>query len=63
MAIYEYECKVHGEFEVIQKISDPPLDKCPQCVAEKVESLPPKKLISLSSFALVGGGWAKEGYK
>lgn len=32
MPTYEYECTHCGySFEVFQKISDPALDKCPQC--------------------------------
>lgn len=58
MPIYEYECKkcekVH---EMIQKFSDPPLEKCPDCGA-KVE-----KIISLSSFALKGSGYYSTDYK
>lgn len=58
MPIYEYECqkckKVH---EKMQKFSDPPLKKCPEC-GSKVE-----KLMSLSSFALKGEGWYTTDYK
>jgi len=60
--IYEYECKIHGIFEEWQSINDLPLEKCPQCEKDGLESEKPKKLISLSSFQLIGGGWAKEGY-
>ena len=32
MPTYEYECKKCGhEFERFQKISDPPLKRCPKC--------------------------------
>jgi putative FmdB family regulatory protein len=32
MPTYEYECIHCGEnFEVFQKITDPPLDNCPKC--------------------------------
>ncbi|MFQ5737327.1 MAG: FmdB family zinc ribbon protein, partial [Thermodesulfobacteriota bacterium] len=49
---YEYKCKDCGhEFEMIQKFSDRPVKKCPEC-AGKVE-----KLISQSSFVLKGTGW------
>ena len=52
MPIYEYKCKECGnEFEVIQKFSDKPVKKCPDC-SGKVE-----KLISQSSFVLKGTGW------
>lgn len=32
MPTYDYECKqCHHEFEVFQKISEPPLTLCPEC--------------------------------
>jgi len=51
MPIYEYKCKKCGEFEVTQKITDQHLDVCPTC-GQGV-----KKLISNSTFKLVGTGW------
>ena len=58
MPVYEYEClsciKVH---EVLQKFSDLPLEECPDC-GSKV-----KKLMSLNSFSLKGGGWYATDYK
>lgn len=60
--IYEYLCKIHGEFEVSQKISDEPLSECPKCKEEDIQSEPPQKLISKSSFILQGGGWAADKY-
>jgi putative FmdB family regulatory protein len=58
MPLYEYQCskceKVH---EVVQKFSDAPLDKCPEC------SAPVSKLMSMSSFALKGSGWYTTDYK
>jgi putative FmdB family regulatory protein len=56
MPIYEYECKACGPFEVMQKITEKPLKKCEKCGG------PVHKLVSLSSFALVGGGWYKDLY-
>ncbi|MCF6186628.1 MAG: zinc ribbon domain-containing protein [Desulfobulbaceae bacterium] len=57
MPVYEYECpqceKVH---EVQQKMTDKPLSTCPECGGEV------KKLISVSSFQLKGGGWYADGY-
>jgi putative FmdB family regulatory protein len=50
--LYEYKCKVCGVFENLQT-SHTPLKKCPVCKG-LVE-----KLISLSSFKLVGEGWTK----
>jgi putative FmdB family regulatory protein len=51
MPIYEYTCPKCGEFEVTQRITEPPLKKCPTC-RSKV-----KKLISNTSFQLKGSGW------
>ncbi len=51
MPIYEYMCETCGEFEVTQRITDPPLKRCPTC-RSKV-----RKLISASSFQLKGSGW------
>lgn len=57
MPIYEYICKGCGrEFEVLQKFSDNPLDKCEAC-GGAVE-----KKISTSSFHLKGSGWYKDNY-
>lgn len=58
---YEYECAIHNIFEVEQKIIDEPLMYCPKCKEDNIET-PVKKLISLTSFALKGGGWADSGY-
>lgn len=64
MPSYLYSCDKHKEFEVQQSIKDEALKECPFCKQEGVKNaLPPKRLISLSSFILKGGSWAKEGYK
>ncbi|MDP2306148.1 MAG: zinc ribbon domain-containing protein [Pseudomonadota bacterium] len=58
MPIYEYSCPDCGhEFEAIQKFSDDPIKDCPSCKAANV-----KKLISMTSFVLKGGGWYKDHY-
>jgi putative FmdB family regulatory protein len=58
MPIYEYRCKsCEHEFEVWQKMSDPPVKVCPKCHARKVE-----KLISVTSFQLKGTGWYATDY-
>lgn len=62
MPIYEYECKIHNVFEVSHSIHDPPLETCPQCKAENIDSEPPKRLISLGNFILAGSGWARDSY-
>jgi putative FmdB family regulatory protein len=57
MPVYEYECdKCEKVFEVQQRMSDAPLEKCPECDA------PVRKLVSMSSFQLKGGGWYSDGY-
>jgi len=61
--IYEYECEVHNIFEYQQSIKDPPLEECPKCKEEGLKTGAPKKLISLSSFQLLGGSWARDNYK
>lgn len=52
MPIYEYACTKCGhQLEVMQKISDKPLTRCPNCRG-KLE-----KLFSQTSFQLKGSGW------
>jgi putative FmdB family regulatory protein len=51
MPIYEYECEKCGEFEQMQRITDPPLARCPTC-KRKI-----RRLISNTSFQLKGTGW------
>ncbi len=51
MPIYEYHCQKCGHFEVTQKITDNPLNRCPTCKGKV------KKLISHTSFQLKGSGW------
>jgi len=58
MPIYEYQCKKCKEkFEVIQKISEPPLEKCEKCGGKL------KKIMSNTSFILKGSGWYATDYK
>lgn len=57
MAIYEYDCPKCGTFEVTQKMSDPTLTHHEAC------GEPVQRRISLTSFALKGGGWASDGYR
>lgn len=59
MPIYEYRCESCGkELDKIQSFSDPPLTTCPACGEEAL-----KRLISMSSFHLKGGGWYVTDYK
>ena len=57
MPIYEYKCSKCGhEFEVMQKMSDDPINDCEKCSGSV------DKLISQSSFALKGTGWYQTDY-
>jgi putative FmdB family regulatory protein len=49
---YEYKCDNCGKFEVIQKITDDRLKRCPRCGGNEI-----KRLISSSNFILLGTGW------
>jgi putative FmdB family regulatory protein len=59
MPFYEYQCQACGaQVEVLQKISDAPLKKCPECGKSRLT-----KLISAPSFRLAGGGWYETDFK
>ena len=59
MPFYEYECPKCGYHdEVLQKISDKPLTKCPSCGKSGL-----KKLISAPVFRLKGSGWYETDFK
>jgi putative FmdB family regulatory protein len=63
MPTYEYECKKCGNcFEVIQKITDEALKKCPPDNCEEEERGEVLRRITKTSFSLKGGGWYKDGY-
>jgi putative FmdB family regulatory protein len=50
--LYEYQCtKCKHTFEKIQKFSDPPVAKCPEC-GGKVE-----QLLSAPAIQFKGAGW------
>ncbi len=58
MPIYEYQCENCGkQFEIFQKIADPPLSECRVCKGRL------HKLISQCSFHLKGTGWYVTDYK
>ncbi len=53
MPIYEYECNACGsQVEFIQKFSDSPKRKCPDCGALRL-----RRLVSAAAFHLKGTGW------
>lgn len=57
MPIYEYECQKCGhQIEVMQKMSDAPLTKCPACKGRL------EKQFSQTSFQLKGAGWYVSDY-
>jgi putative FmdB family regulatory protein len=56
MPIYEYRCNKCGVVEVMQRITEAPLRKCPNCKS-KVE-----RMMSRSSFVLKGTGWYATDY-
>ena len=59
MPIYEYHCKAcDHEVEVLQKMSDKPLRKCPECGRLQL-----RRLISAPVFRLKGGGWYETDFK
>lgn len=59
MPFYEYECSKCGYHdEVLQKISDKPLKKCPSCGKNGL-----KKLMSAPVFRLKGSGWYETDFK
>jgi putative FmdB family regulatory protein len=52
MPIYEYECRKCGHrLEVMQRVSDPPRKRCPECGGAL------KKLISAPAIQFKGSGW------
>ena len=59
MPFYEYECQSCKFYtEVMQKISDPPLVKCPSCGKRTMQ-----KLVSAPVFRLKGSGWYETDFK
>src|SRR3954453_13373940 len=59
MPFYEYECSNCKFYsEVMQKITDAPMTKCPSCGKKTM-----KKLISAPNFRLKGGGWYETDFK
>lgn len=59
MPFYEYECpSCRRVAEVMQKISDAPLRKCPSCGKSGL-----KRLVSAPVFRLKGSGWYETDFK
>jgi putative FmdB family regulatory protein len=58
MPTYGYRCRSCGnEFEVLQKISDPPLETCPKC-AGKLD-----KMVYAAGIIYKGSGYYNTDYK
>ncbi|MBC7983896.1 MAG: zinc ribbon domain-containing protein [Candidatus Obscuribacterales bacterium] len=59
MPFYEYECSACKFYvEMLQKISDPQLKKCPSCKKQTM-----KRLVSAPAFRLKGAGWYETDFK
>ncbi|MEL0068144.1 MAG: zinc ribbon domain-containing protein [Gammaproteobacteria bacterium] len=59
MPIYEYKCKAcEHKFDKLQKISDEPLEICPDCGKPQLV-----KLVSAAGFRLKGTGWYETDFK
>jgi putative FmdB family regulatory protein len=59
MPFYEYQCTKCGhDEEVLQKIRDKPLKKCPACGKSAMQ-----KKVSAAAFRLKGGGWYETDFK
>jgi len=59
MPFYEYQCSSCGHLlEAMQKITDAPLRKCPECGRSTL-----KKLLSAPVFRLKGSGWYETDFK
>ena len=59
MPIYEYRCSNCGHhLEALQKMTESPLRKCPECGKSQL-----KRLVSASQFRLKGSGWYETDFK
>lgn len=59
MPIYAYRCEACSfEKDVLQKLSDAPLSKCPACGQESFQ-----KQVTAAGFQLKGGGWYVTDFK
>jgi putative FmdB family regulatory protein len=59
MPIYAYRCAACGHAkDVLQKLSDAPLTRCPTCGGETFS-----KQLTAAGFQLKGGGWYQTDFK
>jgi putative FmdB family regulatory protein len=57
--IYEYQCnECEHKLEALQKMSDEPLQECPDCGKQSL-----RKLVSAATFRLSGSGWYETDFK
>lgn len=58
MPTYEYACDHCGHhFERVQRITEDPIKKCPECGKLKA-----RRMITAGNFILKGGGWESDLY-
>ena len=59
MPIYEYRCAACGHYlDALQKMSDAPMRKCPECGKSRLQ-----RLVSAPQFRLKGSGWYETDFK
>lgn len=59
MPIFDYQCVSCGhQMEAMQKLSEAPLTKCPECHEPQL-----LKMVSAPSFRLGGSGWYETDFK
>jgi|SRR5215471_21718194 len=59
MPIYEYRCAKCGyQGEFLQRLSEAPLTKCPECGKKSL-----KKMVTAAGFQLKGTGWYATDFK
>ncbi len=59
MPIYEYRCAACDHYlDALQKMSDAPLRKCPECGKSQL-----RRLVSAPTFRLKGSGWYETDFK
>jgi putative FmdB family regulatory protein len=59
MPIFEYQCQACGhQFDVLQKVGEGALRKCPACGKLKLQ-----RLVSAPNFHLKGSGWYKTDFR
>ena len=59
MPIYEYRCTKCGHLlDALQKLSEPPLERCPACAQDTLQ-----RMVSAPRFRLKGSGWYETDFK